>query len=59
MTHSREIIDIFLNLKKPFKVGFFLDAIKARAFKLYMIITLLGVYSNILKFDNLDFVSRS
>ena len=34
--------------KKPFNVGFFLDTIKARAFKLFMIITFLGVHIVIL-----------
>ena len=39
-TCSKEIIDIFLHLKKTFNFGFFSDTIKARALKLFMIKTL-------------------
>ena len=45
---SREIIDIFLYLKKNFHIGFFLDTVKARSLKLCMIVTLLGAYIVIL-----------
>ena len=45
-TYSREVIDIYLRLKKAdtFNVGFFLDTIKVMSFKVCMIITLLWVY---------------
>ena len=43
-TCLREIIDIFPLLKKTSKVGFILDTINARTFKLCMIIILLEVY---------------
>ena len=45
------IIDIFSHLKKKqktFNIGFFLDTMKARSFKLCTIINFLGVYIVIL-----------
>ena len=46
-TYSREIIDIFLKLKN-FNVGFFSDIIKARYFKLCIIMSFPEVYIFIL-----------
>ena len=46
----------FLCLGNSFKVGFFLDTIKAGSYKLCMLITLLRVYIGL---DDLEFVSRS
>ena len=43
-TYSIEVIDIFPCLKKIFNVSFFFDSIKARSFKLCIIITLLWLY---------------
>ena len=51
-------VDIFSHLKEggkkitTFNVAFFSDTIKARSFKLHVIITLLGVY-----FDVVDLVT--
>ena len=59
MFNSSEVIGIFPCLeKKPkhFDIGFFSDTIKARSFKLFMIINLLGVYIVILVFDDIHFV---
>ena len=41
---SREIIDLIPSFETNFNVGFFSDTIKARFFKLFVNITLFGVY---------------
>ena len=57
---SREIIDIFPHLKKKFNVGFFLDTIKARSFKLCMIdFNLAWDLHCHSRFNDLDLVSRT
>ena len=57
--YSRRKIDVLKLFFLNFNVGFFSDTMKARSFKLCMVITLLGFYVVILGLMTSDLVSRS